>query len=137
MVEAAVHAPGLLGRHVREGALERVRSVRALGLVREAGRDAEADEGDVHRFAIDDEVVRAHVLVDEPVAVHRGERVCRRRGDAEGGVEVERAGLEQLGERDAAEAVDGERRPRESGDAPRREEGRGVIELGEDGALVP
>ena len=68
-IEQTVCATGLLGREVGQGAFEFLDADRALGLPRQVGRDSEVDQFGMPGRAVEEEVMRFDVLVDEVVLV--------------------------------------------------------------------
>ncbi len=108
-VDHAVHPAGLLGRHVRERPLERLGAYRLLRLLREERRDAEADEMDLERVRVDEEVVRLDVLVDHLAAVELVEDPGRRAGDRQRRLDLQPAGAQEVVERRPARPLEHER----------------------------
>ena len=94
-IDRAIHAPGLFGRHVGEGAGNDLRRRGRLALARQPGRDAEAGEPDV-AGVVDEHVRRLDVLVDETAPMDVAERRRQANGDAQEARQIERLPLVPL-----------------------------------------
>ena len=68
-VDGAVHAPGLLGRDIREGLLEQALRARGGLLARHPRGGAEVGDLDPAGLGIEEDAARVEVLVNEPAAV--------------------------------------------------------------------
>jgi hypothetical protein len=110
VVHAAVHAPRLLGGHVRQGSRQRGGAVGRDGLQGDGHRDGEVGDLQHPGVGVDDDVLRLDVLVDDAVAVN----VAQRPGDADGVVEErlhrQRPALvQQVPQRSAANVLEHQR----------------------------
>ncbi len=112
VIDAAVHAPRLLGRDVGQRPLQPVRAPRHQRLAREHRGDREVDEPRLPRPLVEDDVLRLDVLVNHAAAVDLGERPGEAHGDVE---EIgQREGpvrLHVLLERGVARVLQDERHP--------------------------
>ena len=68
-VDGAVHAPGLLGRDIREGLLQQALRARGGLLPRDPRGGAEVGDLDPAGLGIEEDAARVEVLVNEPAAV--------------------------------------------------------------------
>ncbi len=91
-IDRAVHAAGLLGRHVGEGAGNDLGRRGRLELVRQLGRDPESGKPDVAGL-VDQHVRRLDILMDQAVPMDLVD--CRRQanGDAHAAGQLERLPL--------------------------------------------
>ncbi|MFT3773198.1 MAG: hypothetical protein QM820_48080 [Minicystis sp.] len=71
----------MLGRDVRQRALDEADGLRRLGLARDPGGQSEVGYLHLSRRGIDDDVGRLEILVDDVPAMHLGHRL--RDGDRE------------------------------------------------------
>ena len=110
-VEGPVHAPGLLGRHVGQRALQhpgrRLRGQLAL----QFRRDPEVDELERVRLGVVEDVGGVDVLVDDAPLVHVPERPRQPRADPQRPAQVARPPLEEVRQRLAPEVLQHERDP--------------------------
>jgi hypothetical protein len=109
-VDAAVHAAGLLGRHVKQRSFERARRGEAVALESHPGRDVEVDELRDPRVAVVDDVRRVHVLVDDACAMNHIERARELHRDVERFRGIEAPLVEVRSERAATEVFEHEER---------------------------
>ena len=91
-IDRTIHAAGLLGRHVGEGAGNDLRRHGRLALVRQLGRNPEAGEPDV-AGVVDEHIRRLDVLVDKAVPMDLAECFRQANSDAQDARQIERLSL--------------------------------------------
>jgi hypothetical protein len=83
VVEGAIHAPGLFGRAVGQGAFQLIGGVRGRFGLRELGGDAEVNQLDLSGGGVQDDVAGVDVFVDHLAAVDLADNVCHLKGQFE------------------------------------------------------
>ena len=92
VIDGAVHAPGLFGRHIRQGSFQSLCGFHKEGALIEAGRKVEINQKNLFVCRADEHIGRAEVFVDEVFAVHppqfRGDMAADAQFGAEGGLQA-------------------------------------------------
>ena len=94
-VDRAVHAPGLLGCHVGQGALEPREPDGFGGLLGEPRGGAEVEQGDAAGGQVDQDVLRFDVLVEHALLMQGAQGLGQGDADGQHGGDVEPARVEQ------------------------------------------
>ena len=129
IVHVAVHPARLLGRHVRDRALQHIRMARRTVLEGQPRRDAEVDERRASHGPVDQDVVGIDVLVNDAAPVQGGDSVGELDAQPKRSAEVEpprgKQGLEPL----AADVLEDERGPIPSRHEAVRPRHTGYVEI--------
>src|SRR6185295_12232223 len=82
-IDRSVHPSGLFGSHVRQRSGDELGKLGALALAPKAGSDPKADEPDLTRRGIDENIGRPQILVNELPLVQPAECCCETDGEAQ------------------------------------------------------